>query len=210
MTLGRVDQEIGKRAGVSHETVRKVETLMQKAPERVQQSLRSGDISINHAFEDYRTGRMQEHAAKLLSAQAHRERIDEGEEEEEDQEGEPHKERKRSPEVIYKEFMNSVKKSWTALYDYPGMPGPDTDMETKILQPSERYRLRLLKGLPGMERKALTTQISQFCIAGVGFLKYASMVQSQEPRVSPGWDYIRKNEHPDDDDKGEDSDSAEG
>jgi hypothetical protein len=30
-----VSEEIGKRAGVSHETVRKVETLIHKAPERV-------------------------------------------------------------------------------------------------------------------------------------------------------------------------------
>ena len=90
------------------------------------------------------------------------------------------------------------------------MPSSDTDMETKILQPSEKYRLRLLKGLPNMERKALITQVSQFCVAGAGFLKYARLVQSQEPRVSPGWDYIRKNEHPDDDDEKEDSDSAEG
>ena len=63
------------------------------------------------------------------------------------------------------------------------MPSSDTDMETAILQPSEKYRLRLLKGLPNMERKAMLTQISQFCFAGVGFLKYARVVQSQEAKV---------------------------
>lgn len=104
-------------------------------------------------------------------------------EEEDAPEGTPHKERKRTPERIYKDFMNSIKVAWTSLYDYNDMPGPDLDMETKILQPSEKYRLRLLKGLPDLERKVLLSQISQFCFAGVGFLKYAKLVQSQEAKV---------------------------
>jgi hypothetical protein len=48
-----VSEEIGKRAGVSHETVRKVETLIHKAPERVQKRLRAGEMSISRAFEQY-------------------------------------------------------------------------------------------------------------------------------------------------------------
>jgi hypothetical protein len=51
-----VSEEIGKRAGVSHETVRKVETLIHKAPERVQKRLRAGEMSISRAFEQYGCG----------------------------------------------------------------------------------------------------------------------------------------------------------
>jgi ParB-like nuclease domain len=54
--LGRVDEHIGQRAGVSRDTVRKVDIIVHKAPERVLQGLRTGDISINQAFEEYGIG----------------------------------------------------------------------------------------------------------------------------------------------------------
>jgi hypothetical protein len=54
--VGRVDQEIGKRAGISHETVRKIETLKEKAPEYVKEKLRAGDVTISQAFGQYGGG----------------------------------------------------------------------------------------------------------------------------------------------------------
>jgi ParB-like chromosome segregation protein Spo0J len=48
--LGRVDEQIGQRAGVSRDTVRKVEKIAEKASEEVKQSLRAGKISINEAI----------------------------------------------------------------------------------------------------------------------------------------------------------------
>jgi ParB-like chromosome segregation protein Spo0J len=48
--LGRVDEQIGQRAGVSRDTVRKVEKIAQKASEEVKQSLRAGNMSINEAI----------------------------------------------------------------------------------------------------------------------------------------------------------------
>jgi hypothetical protein len=51
-----VDEQIGQRAGVSRDTVRKVEALMNNAPEMVKQDLRTGNISINQAFEEYGRG----------------------------------------------------------------------------------------------------------------------------------------------------------
>ena len=150
--LGRVDEQIGRLAGVSRDTVQKVETLIQEAPERVRQSLRSGDISINHAFEDYRTGRMQEHAGKLTEGKKHRERIDE-------------------PEEIYNDMMNATGKIFERGFDYKGAPMPDI-VDSRVIDASEKYRLRLLKGLGPMERKALIIQMECINMAAIGFLKH--------------------------------------
>ena len=48
--LGRVDQEIGKLAGVGKDTVRRVQTITEKASEELKQSLRAGQMSINEAI----------------------------------------------------------------------------------------------------------------------------------------------------------------
>jgi hypothetical protein len=48
--LGRVDEQIGQRAGVSRDTVRKVEKIAEKASEELKQSLRAGQMSINEAI----------------------------------------------------------------------------------------------------------------------------------------------------------------
>jgi ParB-like chromosome segregation protein Spo0J len=47
--LGRVDEEIAKRAGVSRETVRKVEKIIECVPAEHLDAVRSGEISINQA-----------------------------------------------------------------------------------------------------------------------------------------------------------------
>lgn len=43
-------QELAKVAGVSHDTIAKVEKIEQKAPEAVKKQLRTGEISINKAY----------------------------------------------------------------------------------------------------------------------------------------------------------------
>ncbi len=47
-------EELAKAAGVSHDTIHKVEKIQEKAPEEVKQALRRGDpgISINKAYND--------------------------------------------------------------------------------------------------------------------------------------------------------------
>jgi hypothetical protein len=51
--LGRVDDRIGERAGVSHDTVRKVEKLLESKSitDETKEDLRSGKVSINEAYE---------------------------------------------------------------------------------------------------------------------------------------------------------------
>ena len=43
-------EELAKVAGVSHDTIAKVEKIERKAPEAVKKQLRTGEISINKAY----------------------------------------------------------------------------------------------------------------------------------------------------------------
>jgi ParB-like chromosome segregation protein Spo0J len=51
--LGRVDERIGERAGVSRDTVRKVEKILgnKRIPDKIKEDLRLGKLSINEAYE---------------------------------------------------------------------------------------------------------------------------------------------------------------
>lgn len=48
--LGRVNIELGRDIGVSHDTIHKVETILKKAPSEVLGKCRTGTETINHAF----------------------------------------------------------------------------------------------------------------------------------------------------------------
>lgn len=66
-------KELATAAGVSHDTIAKVEKIEAKAPEEVKQQLRSGEMSINQAYqqirreekEERREEERQENAAKI-------------------------------------------------------------------------------------------------------------------------------------------------
>ena len=47
-------KELAKVAGVSHDTIHKVDVIEQKAPEEVKEQLRRGEVSINKAYKDVR------------------------------------------------------------------------------------------------------------------------------------------------------------
>ena len=49
---GRADEKIGDVAKVSHETIRKVKKIQEKAPEEVKAKLRTGEVSINAAYKE--------------------------------------------------------------------------------------------------------------------------------------------------------------
>ena len=50
----KVRDEIAKSANVSHDTVSKVERIIEKAPEEVKDQLRRGEVSINKAYNEIR------------------------------------------------------------------------------------------------------------------------------------------------------------
>lgn len=51
----RVRDEVAKAAGVSHDTVKKVETVLATAPEPLKQEMLSGQKSVNQAFKETKT-----------------------------------------------------------------------------------------------------------------------------------------------------------
>ena len=56
MKIEKIDtkKELAKIAGVSHDTIHKVKTIEQKAPEEVKQKAKTGSISINQAYQTVR------------------------------------------------------------------------------------------------------------------------------------------------------------
>ena len=69
LTVGRVDDQIGKKAGISRDTIWKVETILERAPEGLKEKLESGKITINKAFKKIRNEeRRQEIITKASSS----------------------------------------------------------------------------------------------------------------------------------------------
>lgn len=64
----KTNVQIAKMANVSDETIRKVEKIEAKAAPEVKEALRSGEISINAAYEGVKAGATGDaHAKKLLT-----------------------------------------------------------------------------------------------------------------------------------------------
>lgn len=68
--LGRqgVNQAVGERAGVGHDSVRKVKLIIQEAPQELLERVRSGQISINKAYSQLK---MQKKRDKLVEEASH-------------------------------------------------------------------------------------------------------------------------------------------
>jgi DNA modification methylase/ParB-like chromosome segregation protein Spo0J len=74
--LGRVDVEIGKRAGVGRDTVRKVEIISQGDDEDLKEKARKGQFTINQAFNklkraEKRNALLNEHSIPFVEQQEH-------------------------------------------------------------------------------------------------------------------------------------------
>ncbi len=48
--VGMTSQQLGKIAGVSHDTIHKVEVIQEKAPEEIRAKVKSGELSINQGY----------------------------------------------------------------------------------------------------------------------------------------------------------------
>lgn len=97
--------------------------------------------------------------------------------------GQPHTPKLDTPVVMYNESMDAIGKLYKRLFDYGGVPGPKTDIEYVVVAPSEKHRLRLLKGLEPGERNLLINQVQQLHMAFVGFLRHAQRVLDEERRL---------------------------
>ena len=66
----RVDtkKEIAKIAGVSHDTIARVEKIVQKAPEEVKEKLRRGDLTINKVYNEIKREENRQRYAERVKA----------------------------------------------------------------------------------------------------------------------------------------------
>ena len=62
--------KLAKVAGVSHDTIHKVEKIEQKAPEEIKQKVKHGDISINQAYQQVRKQEKIEKVEEKISQSA--------------------------------------------------------------------------------------------------------------------------------------------
>jgi hypothetical protein len=88
--------------------------------------------------------------------------------------------RLRTPEELYRTTLDGYAKIIQALTSYKGIPGPNVDIESEVLVPSDKIRLRLLKGLGNEERENLIKQIGYVHLLGVNLLKTAIDIHRQE------------------------------
>lgn len=68
-------KELAKAAGVSHDTIHKVEKIEAEASEKTKQAIRNGDISINHAFNNLPSQRNKD-IVKEAKRQAQKEHLE--------------------------------------------------------------------------------------------------------------------------------------
>lgn len=59
-------KEMGKIAGVSHDTISKVKNIDSKAPEEIKQKIKSGEISINKVYNDIKQQEKREEIKKTI------------------------------------------------------------------------------------------------------------------------------------------------
>jgi DNA-binding XRE family transcriptional regulator len=64
-------KEIAKAAGVSHDTIAKVEKIEQQASPEIKAALKSGDISINQAFKDVKRAEKAQHQQEIAERKAY-------------------------------------------------------------------------------------------------------------------------------------------
>lgn len=66
-------EELAKAAGVSHDTIHKVEKIQQKAPEEIKEKLRTGEMSINQVYgwiaKEEMPSKRQQEAQKVKEAE---------------------------------------------------------------------------------------------------------------------------------------------
>ena len=66
---GRADEKIGDVAQVSHETIRKVKKIQEKATEEIKAKLRTGEVSINAAYKEIKKEEKKEERINIIKEQ---------------------------------------------------------------------------------------------------------------------------------------------
>ena len=68
-------EELAKLAGVSHDTIHKIEKIQKEAPEKTKEALRKGDVSINQAYKNL-PSQQTKNIVKEATRQAQKEHLE--------------------------------------------------------------------------------------------------------------------------------------
>lgn len=121
-------QEIAKAAGVSGDTVAKVEKIIESAPDEVKADLRAGKVSINKVYNETREAAKEEKRANpLLAALQNAESIGKSDHAKivENAQSKSATERKIISETAYEHLQNLYQAA--QLYEFMGQPEPEND-----------------------------------------------------------------------------------
>lgn len=136
-------EELAKAAGVSHDTIHKVEKIQQKAPEAIKEKLRTGEMSINQVYgwiaKEEHPNRYQQAAKDLRDAKKRNEEF-----EEQKADGvvdlADAKQNKDDREKIFESFLNSFNDMHSQIRHFKLMA--DNDDFGKTLSYGDKYAIR--------------------------------------------------------------------
>lgn len=136
-------EELAKAAGVSHDTIHKVEKIQQKAPEAIKEKLRTGEMSINQVYgwisKEEHPNKYQQDAKDLRDAKKRNEEF-----EEQKADGvvdlADAKQNKEDREKIFESFLSSFNDMHSQIRHFKLMA--DNDDFGRTLSYGDKYAIR--------------------------------------------------------------------
>lgn len=136
-------EELAKAAGVSHDTIHKVEKIQQKAPEEIKEKLRTGEMSINQVYgwiaKEEHPNKYQQAAKDLRDAKKRNEEF-----EEQKADGvvdlADAKQNKDDREKIFESFLNSFNDMHSQIRHFKLLA--DNDDFGRTLSYGDKYAIR--------------------------------------------------------------------
>lgn len=163
-------KEIAKAAGVSHDTIHKVETILDKGSPEMQEKCRSGEMSVNAAYGMIKAAeqetKRQKEAADLRAAEHRHEDFTE-----QKNEGvislEDAKQDQEDTKLIYQSFREKVRLAGNPIYDFGDLASSGELRE-------------ILKGAKGYELTELLNVIQKYHSNLVKMMRIISEVMNEE------------------------------
>ena len=153
-------KELAKAAGVSHDTIHKVEKIQQKAPEAIKEKLRTGEMSINQV---YGWIAKEEHPNKYQqAAKDYREAVKRNEDfEEQKAEGvvdlADAKQNKEDREKLFEAFKATIDEMFYQVR-HMGAMATDGDYQKKLKMGNKREAVQIIEHLSECHRTILRLQ----------------------------------------------------
>ena len=140
---GETREKLAKAAGVSHDTIHKVEKIQQKAPEAIKEKLRTGEMSINQVYgwiaKEEHPNKYQQAAKDLRDAKKRNKEFEEKKTDGVIDLAEA-KQNKEDEKLIFDNFSNGFVNMVQTIRSYGAMVG--TGSFEKAVRMADRYEKR--------------------------------------------------------------------